>query len=119
MPRPRKSEAELRLKGTWRKDRHGPILPPEGEPLERPPKGLPADVRAAWEDIVSGGEGRLVQADAVLVELAARSLAAVRGPEAKASHSATLLRALVALQLDPAHRREIERPDADNPFNQF
>jgi hypothetical protein len=119
MPRPRKSEAELKFRGTWRKDRHGPVPPAEGKPLGKPPRDLAPDVQRAWRDICAAGEGRLTLADAVVVEVAARCLAAVRGPEPKGLDTANLLRALAALQLDTAHRRAIARPAEPNPFDQF
>ncbi|MGK2926489.1 MAG: hypothetical protein ACSLE2_12810 [Lysobacterales bacterium] len=118
-PTPRKSQSELRLTGHWRKDRHGPIPPPEGKPLGKPPRNLAPDIQRAWRDIAAAGDGRLVQADAVVVEVAARCLAAVRGPDAKGLDTANLLRSLAALQLDAAHRRALAKPAAPNEFDQF
>ena len=119
MPKPRVPENVLRLKRTWRKDRHGPIPPPEGAPLGDPPANLPAEFHDGWRDVVLAGDGRLVHADAVLVEVAARCLTAIRGPDARGQDSANLLRAMAALQIDPAHRRAIAKADEVNPFDQF
>jgi hypothetical protein len=118
MPQRRKSAEVHRLTGTYRKDRHGPVPQPDEEPLGLP-KGLPAEVRRAWRDIAASGEGRLTAADAVLVEAAARSLARVRSPEAKAADYSNLIRASMALGLDPVHRRPIEKRDAYTPFDEF
>lgn len=120
MPRPSKPDNILRLTGHWRRDRHGPIEPPQGKPLSaKPPKGLPSEIHQAWRDVVAAGDDRLVEADAVLVECAARSLAAIRSPEARGQDSANLLRAMAALGLDPVHRRAIKKPEPENEFNQF
>ena len=119
MPRPRTPVSVLKLTGNYRPSRHGPIPPPEGEPLGDPPAGLPAEFHRAWRDIVTAGDGRLVAADAVLVEVAARCLAAVRGPDARGQDSANLLRSMAALQLDPARRRAIEKVGEPNPFDEF
>lgn len=119
MPRPRTPDNILKLTRNYRPSRHGPIPPPEGEPLGKPPAGLGKEFHAAWADIVTAGDGRLVTADAVLVEVAARCLTAIRGPDARGQDSANLLRAMAALQIDPAHRRAIAKADEPNEFDQF
>jgi hypothetical protein len=76
-------------------------------------------VRAAWRELAGAGKGRLVMADAVLVELAARLPVKCRHPAGKAGDASNLLRALAALQLDPVHRRELAKPGEPNEFDQF
>ena len=119
MPRRRVPDETHRLKGTFRPSRHGPIAPPEGAPLGKPPADWDPAVQAAWRELAAAGEGRLVSADGVLVELAARLLVKCRAPDAKAGDASNLLRALAALQLDPVHRREIAKPSALNEFDEF
>jgi hypothetical protein len=119
MPRPRTPDNILKLTRNYRPSRHGPIPKPEGAPLGKPPAGLDKEFHAAWKDIVTAGDGRLVAADAVLVEVAARCLTAIRGAEARGQDSANLLRAMAALQIDPAHRRAIAKPAEINEFDAF
>lgn len=119
MPRPRTPENILRLTRNYRPGRHGPVAPPEGPLLGKPPANLPKVFHDAWADVVAAGDGRLVTADAVLVEVAARCLTAIRGPDPRGQDSANLLRALAALQIDPARRRAIKKATEANEFDEF
>ena len=119
MPQPRKSAEVHRLTGTYRRDRHGAIPVPEGKPLGKPPRDWPADLQLAWKDITTAGAGRLVEADRVHAELAARCLARVRSPDGKAADGANLLRALACMGVDAVHRRALAKPAEPNEFDEF
>ncbi len=50
----RKSDAALKLQGSWRRDRHGrreEPATPEPDPVPRPPRGTPTDEREVWAEL--------------------------------------------------------------------
>jgi len=72
-PRPRKSEAELKALGTYRKDRHtnrdGP--PAVGEPV--PLQELAGDARQLWDFVLEASPVELGAGDGAVLEAACRT----------------------------------------------
>lgn len=120
MPKVKTPVAIKQLNRTYRPSRHDP-KPLDGEPLPaEPPASLEAALHGAWADIVAAGAGRLVLADALLVEVAARLLVKVRCGDARAADVSSLTRVLGMLALDPLHRQGLPPPEpAENEFDEF
>ena len=123
MPAQRKSTAEHRANGTFRRSRHA--QEPARTPLDpRPPKHLDAGQRAAWREIVAMGGGLLAQSDRLAVELAARLTVRMRADDAlPASTIAQFAALLHRLGLTSAGRRSIDRvrdsQDDGDDFSDF
>ncbi|HHQ48926.1 MAG TPA: phage terminase small subunit P27 family [Acidobacteria bacterium] len=80
MPRPKKPAALHAIQGTARPDRIAGGAPPGEELREvpKPPKGLTADERRAWQQLCQAmiERGLLYRPDLLAVEAAARAIAA-------------------------------------------
>lgn len=115
MPTRRKSADQLRLEGGWRADRHADRdrSPTGVGKLGPPPKHLAPEACRAWRELVEAAPWA-TGSDRPLVEVTARLLAELRGPEPMVtSRIGALISALSRLGLSPADRSRItEAPKA-------
>jgi phage terminase small subunit len=116
MPTRRKSADQLRLEGGWRADRHADRdrAPAGVGKLGAPPKHLSPDAKRAWREIAKAAPW-CTGSDGPLVEVTARLLAELRGPEPMVtSRIGALISALSRLGLSPADRSRItEEPKVE------
>ena len=93
---------------------------PQSTPLAGPPKGMSAQDKAIWCELVEAAPpGVLKESDRFMVELAARLLGQVRSSPVPSAPIVTQLRqCLSAMGMDPSARSRlvVAEPAVTNPF---
>jgi len=103
---PRKSDRIHALRGTARRDRHPKRdVALDGEGVGAPPEEWHHEAKGLWLELTSAARW-LTPADRLAVELAVRSMDALRGGEATAAMFAQVGRCLDRLGLSPQSRGE-------------
>jgi hypothetical protein len=124
MPRPRKSVAELKCLGTYRKDRHKHREPDEdaalipSQPIGKPPEYFAPELVAIWDELKGAiPKHSTVKSDRFLLEQACGLLARQRDSFqkgdpllCKAADLAILNKALVTLGVSLEDRKRIAPP---------
>lgn len=113
MARPRKPTVTLELAGAFQKDpqRKRENEPKPAGPLGEPPVDFDDVLHALWEELVSMvPAGVLTVSDRWLVELACRTMFAVKQGHALAAEKNLLLSCLSRMGLTPADRSKIAVP---------
>lgn len=121
MPAHRKPTAKLRRSGAFKKNPKRELArkaePRPNGPIGRPPACLTDAQVACWNEIIENSSpGVLTKADRLIVELAARTLATVRGKGKVIAFQLQQLRAILSsLGMTPADRSRVGAPDAIPP----
>jgi phage terminase small subunit len=119
MPIARKSLAELKLSGTYERNRKKydtrlNLVPVITAPIGTAPRHLQATERAVWAEVIrSAPIGLLGRPDRIILEVASRLIPRMRAGDLKPSELGVLLNILNKLGMNPTARQKLNLEPAE------